>query len=321
LVVKNGSSAWASAASEKPGPVSRTVISIQVSSIRRADRVACVQDEVQERVLEHAGVDVDEAVEPLAIEDERHAVGHGGAGDCQDVTEEGGEVDGHGPEVALARDRGEAVEEVAAAPGGGAGGGDHLAGLRAEVHRGQPALHAEDDREQVREVMRETRGELCREFAAACLGQRRARLRLFGHVGREDVDAARAVRREGDPDAAARHLVGELDDVRLARVGAAERGLDPRVAGAEDIGDPAAEDIGGRSGHDARQAAVGEDVAPARVEMCDMRGHHLGREPGAAFHLGEFALGFLERRDGRGQFAVGAGQFLGICEDLLRKLF
>jgi hypothetical protein len=45
--------------------------------------------------------------------------------------------------------------------------------------------------------------------------------------------------------------------------------------------------------------------------------HHLGGEPGAAFHLGQFALGLFERGDRGGKLAVRAGEFLGIGQNPL----
>jgi hypothetical protein len=43
--------------------------------------------------------------------------------------------------------------------------------------------------------------------------------------------------------------------------------------------------------------------------MGDMGRRHLGRQTGARLHLGQFALGLLQLRDGGLELAVGAGQF------------
>ena len=55
--------------------------------------------------------------------------------------------------------------------------------------------------------------------------------------------------------------------------------------------------------------------------MRDMRGHHLGRLAGARLGFGQLALGFLQRGDGRFQFAVGGAQLLGIGQHLVAQLF
>jgi hypothetical protein len=48
--------------------------------------------------------------------------------------------------------------------------------------------------------------------------------------------------------------------------------------------------------------------------MGDMGGRHLGRQADARLHLGQFALGLLQLRDGGLELAVGAGQFLGMFD-------
>jgi hypothetical protein len=53
--------------------------------------------------------------------------------------------------------------------------------------------------------------------------------------------------------------------------------------------------------------------------MGDMGGRHLGRQTGARLHLGQFALGLLQLRDGGLQPAVGAGQFFGMRQELVAQ--
>jgi hypothetical protein len=61
-----------------------------------------------------------------------------------------------------------------------------------------------------------------------------------------------------------------------------------------------------RSGRSVARAPVGVGVDPVAVDMGDMGGRHLGRQADARLHLGQFALGLLELRDGGLELPVGA---------------
>jgi hypothetical protein len=53
--------------------------------------------------------------------------------------------------------------------------------------------------------------------------------------------------------------------------------------------------------------------------MADMGRRHLGCQAGARLHLGQFALGFLQLRDGGLQPPVGVGQLLGMFQELVAQ--
>ena len=75
--------------------------------------------------------------------------------------------------------------------------------LSRQRHALQLGLHAKDDGQQVRKIMRQPAGELGCDFAAAGLLQGGACLGLFGDVHRQDVDAAfGAIGGEGHADPA-----------------------------------------------------------------------------------------------------------------------
>ena len=57
----------------------------------------------------------------------------------------------------------------------------------------------------------------------------------------------------------------------------------------------------------------------ARVDMGDMGGHHLGREPGAGLAFGDLSLGFLQRGNRRLQLAVRGGQLFGMGQQLIAQ--
>ena len=169
--------------------------------------------------------------------------------------------------------------------------------------------------------MRHAGGHLRGEVAAVGLLQGRACLGLLGHVHRQDVDPAMPVRCEGRSDAPGRGCIGELENRLFAAVGRLDPRRDPgQGLLPEHLAQAAPDDIGRPARQDRRQLAVGIGIDPVGIHMGDMGRHHLRREPGLRFGPGKLALGLFQCRDGRGELAVGRGQFFGARQQFLAQL-
>jgi hypothetical protein len=196
-----------------------------------ADGVARVQNEVQKAVLKAPGIEQHAPWVDLAVEGEPDRGRQGRAGERRETVEEIAQDDGGG-RISIGPDM-RAILSSRSPPRRAAVCVAPISSL-APWGRGifsSRALQAEDDGQEVGEVMGEAAGQLRGQLAFVRLRQRGARLRLFGDVGRQEVDAvdrlARVdlVGREGRADAAAGGRFGEFQNARLPRSARSSVGL------------------------------------------------------------------------------------------------
>lgn len=196
-----------------------------------ANGIASVEDQVQKGILQGASVQDQLILDLLHVELETDVITQSRSGEKRQIADEAAEVDRSRPKLLLPGNRGYAVDQGSSAPCGRKRRGHEVSGAGRELHLGQPRLEAEDDRQQIGEIMGKARGQLGRQLALAGLKHSRAGLALLGNVGGENIDAldravTDAIRREGGSNSPPAILVGKLADARFPGKGPHQIGLD-----------------------------------------------------------------------------------------------